>query len=59
MLTLYFDPGLGAMIIQGLVATIAGIVVFSKNSIRKVKSFFRFGRRENKKDSINHNFDKD
>lgn len=37
---LYFDPGLGAMIIQALVAAAAGILLFSKNVMYKVKSFF-------------------
>lgn len=37
---LYFDPGLGAMIVQGLVAAAAGILLFSKNVMYKVKSFF-------------------
>lgn len=37
---LYFDPGLGAMIVQGLVAAAAGILLFSKNAWYKVKAFF-------------------
>ena len=37
---LYFDPGLGAMIVQALVAAAAGILLFSKNVMYKVKSFF-------------------
>ena len=28
---LYFDPGLGAMIIQAIVAAVAGVILFSKN----------------------------
>lgn len=36
---LYFDPGLGAMIIQAIVAAIAGVVLFSKNFMYKVKLF--------------------
>ena len=39
-IALYFDPGLGAMIIQALVAAAAGILLFSKNVMYKVKSFF-------------------
>ena len=27
---LYFDPGLGAMIVQAIVAVVAGVVLFSK-----------------------------
>lgn len=34
---LYFDPGLGAMIAQGLVAVVAGVVLFSKNAVYKIK----------------------
>ncbi|MCG2419594.1 hypothetical protein K8089_11220 [Aequorivita sp. F47161] len=37
---LYFDPGLGAMIVQALVAAAAGILLFSKSVLYKVKSFF-------------------
>ena len=37
---LYFDPGLGAMIVQAVVAEAAGILLFSKNVMYKVKSFF-------------------
>lgn len=37
---LYFDPGLGAMIIQVLVAAVAGVVLFSKNLLYKIKLFF-------------------
>ena len=37
---LYFDPNLGAMIIQAVVAAIAGVVLFSKNLMYKVKLFF-------------------
>lgn len=37
---LYFDPGLGAMLVQALVAAAAGILLFSKSVMYKVKSFF-------------------
>lgn len=40
MYFLYFDPGLGAMIIQALVAVVAGVVLFSKNLLYKIKLFF-------------------
>lgn len=36
---LYFDPTIGAMIIQGIVAAVAGIVLFSKGLMFKIKSF--------------------
>jgi hypothetical protein len=37
---LYFDAGTGAMIVQGLVAAAAGILLFSKGVMYKVKYFF-------------------
>jgi hypothetical protein len=40
MYFLYFDPGLGAMIAQAVVAMAAGVLLFSKNVMYKVKSFF-------------------
>ncbi len=40
MYFLYFDPGLGAMIAQAVVAGIAGVLLFSRNLMYKVKSFF-------------------
>ena len=43
---LYFDPGLGAMIVQALVAAAAGILLFSKNVMYKVKSFFGLTKNE-------------
>ena len=39
MYFLYFDPGLGAMIIQAIVATVSGVVLFSKNLMYKIKLF--------------------
>lgn len=43
---LYFDPGLGAMIIQGLVAFAAGILLFSKGVLYKIKGFFGLNKEE-------------
>jgi hypothetical protein len=40
MITLYFDPGLGAMIIQAIIAAVAGVILFSKNLLYKIKLFF-------------------
>lgn len=37
---LYFDAGTGAMLVQGLVAAAAGILLFSKGVMYKVKAFF-------------------
>lgn len=36
---LYFDPGLGAMVIQAIVAVVAGVLLFSKNLLYKIKVF--------------------
>lgn len=47
MYFLYFDPGTGAMIVQALVAAAAGILLFSKNVMYKVKSFFGLTKKEN------------
>ena len=44
---LYFDPGLGAMIIQAIVAAIAGVVLFSKNLMYKIKLFLGIAKKEN------------
>ena len=46
MTFLYFDPGIGAMIVQGIVAAVAGIVLFSKNAMFKIKSFFGLVKKE-------------
>lgn len=37
---LYFDPGLGAMIVQAIVAAVAGFLLFSKNLWYNIKLFF-------------------
>lgn len=50
-IALYFDPGLGAMIVQAVVAAAAGILLFSKNVMYKVKSFLGLVKEE--KDSFN------
>ena len=39
---LYFDPGLGAMIAQAIVAAVAGVILFSKGLLYKIKAFFGF-----------------
>ena len=50
MYLLYFDPGLGAMIVQAIVAAVAGVVLFSKNLMYKIKLFF--GLAKTKDDSL-------
>ena len=48
---LYFDAGMGAMIVQGLVAAAAGILLLSKGVLYKVKSFFFFFKEEEEEDT--------
>ncbi|WP_231565529.1 hypothetical protein [Psychroserpens sp. Hel_I_66] len=43
---LYFDPGLGAMIIQAIVAAVAGVILFSKNLMFKIKTFLGIAKQE-------------
>jgi len=40
MYFLYFDAGIAAMLVQAVVATAAGVLLFSKGVMYKVKSFF-------------------
>lgn len=40
IIPLYFDPGLGAMVIQSIVAGVAAFLLFSKSFLFKIKSFF-------------------
>jgi len=47
VVSLYFDPGLGAMIVQAVVAAAAGVLLFSKNAWYKVKLFFGMIKDEN------------
>ncbi len=49
---LYFDPGLGAMIVQAVVAVAAGVLLFSKNAIYKIKLFLGLAKDEDGYDSI-------
>ncbi|MBC2844822.1 hypothetical protein [Winogradskyella flava] len=44
MTLLYFDPGLGAMIIQTIIAAVAGVILFSKNLMHKIKVFLGIGK---------------
>ncbi len=38
MILLYFDAGIAAMIVQGVVAATAAVILFSKNALYKIKS---------------------
>jgi len=40
MVSLYFDPGTGALIVQFLAAAVAGVLLFYRTTIHKIKSFF-------------------
>lgn len=40
MIALYFDPGTGALIVQFLAAVVAGILLFYKTVVHKIKSIF-------------------
>lgn len=37
-MVLYFDPGLGALLLQVLIAVVAGVTLFYRNVIAKIKS---------------------
>lgn len=50
---LYFDPGLGAMVIQAIIAAVAGVILFSKNLVYKIKLFFGVEKKEDMFDDIN------
>lgn len=43
---LYFDPGLGALIVQVVIAAVAGITLFYKSVIAKIKSVFGIKKEE-------------
>ncbi|PXY43452.1 hypothetical protein [Flavobacterium hydrophilum] len=40
MIPLYFDPGTGALIVQFLAAAVAGVLLFYKTVMFKIKSVF-------------------
>ncbi len=40
MIPLYFDPGTGALLVQFLAAAMAGVVLFYRTILRKVKKMF-------------------
>lgn len=41
---LYFDPGLGALILQFLIAAVAAVALFYRSVIAKIKSIFGIGK---------------
>lgn len=40
---LYFDPGLGALILQFLIAVVAGVALFYRSVMAKIRSIFGLG----------------
>lgn len=40
MIPLYFDPGTGALIVQFLAAAVAGVLLFYRTVIHKIKTLF-------------------
>jgi hypothetical protein len=40
MTLLYFDPGTGALIVQFIAAGIAGVLLFYRTVVSKIKSIF-------------------
>ncbi|HQE34032.1 hypothetical protein C3L50_00825 [Flavobacterium alvei] len=46
MIPLYFDPGTGALIVQFLAAAVAGILLFYRTVLHKIKSIFGIKNKE-------------
>lgn len=40
MIPLYFDPGTGALIVQFLAAAAAGVLLFYRTIVHKIKAIF-------------------
>ena len=58
MIVLYFDPGLGAMLVQALIAAAASVIDFSKNVKAKIQNFFS-NKKVEKPDQDSINIDED
>jgi hypothetical protein len=50
MILLYFDPGTGALIVQFLAAAVAGVLLFYRTIVHKIKSIF--GVKDKEKDDF-------
>lgn len=50
MIPLYFDPGTGALIVQFLAAAVAGVLLFYRTIVHKIKTIF--GVKEKKEDDF-------
>lgn len=59
MKLLYFDPGTGALIVQFLAAAAAGVLLFYKSLVFKIKSIFGIKQKENEDDFLEENNTKD
>jgi hypothetical protein len=46
MIPLYFDPGTGALIVQFLAAAVAGVLLFYRTLLHKIKSIFGLKNKE-------------
>jgi hypothetical protein len=46
MIPLYFDPGTGALIVQFLAAAVAGILLFYRTMVNKIKNIFGIKNKE-------------
>lgn len=55
MIPLYFDPGTGALIVQFLAAAVAGVLLFYRTVLHKIKSIF--GIKNNKEDDFMNDVD--
>lgn len=51
--SLYFDPGTGALIVQFLAAAVAGVVLFYRTIVSKIKGIF--GIRQTQSDDLPEN----
>lgn len=50
MILLYFDPGTGALIVQFFAAAVAGVLLFYRTVLHKIKSIF--GIKDKKEDDF-------
>lgn len=46
MIPLYFDPGTGALIVQFLAAAVAGVLLFYRTVLHKIKSILGIKNKE-------------
>lgn len=46
MIPLYFDPGTGALIVQFLAAAVAGVLLFYRTIVHKIKAIFNIKDKE-------------